>query len=113
MLTGCASSSERKREKQRALAAATAYTQLGAEYLREGRYELSLTKLQQALELDPDYAKAHGAIAILYEKVGDQKLAEKHYKKALHLELMTPVRRTTLGSFCVSRGVTKRPMSSL
>lgn len=86
MLAGCASSAERKRDKERALEGAAAYTQLGVEYLREGRYELSLTKLQQALELDPGYAKAHGAIAILYEKVGDKELAEKHYKKALHLE---------------------------
>ena len=104
MLAGCASSSERKREKERAAAAATAYTQLGVEYLREGRYELSLTKLKQALELEPDYAKAHGAIAILYEKVGDKDLAEKHYKKALHLAPDDSGAQNNFGQFLCFQG---------
>ena len=84
-LLACTSTEERQREKDKAARAASAYTQLGIEYLREGNYELSLTKLKKALELDSDYAQAHGSIAILYEKVGDDKLAEKHYKKALRL----------------------------
>ena len=67
-------------------AAAEAYTQLGVEYLREGNYELSLTKLEKALSLDPDLPAAHDAIAVLYEKVGENKLAEKHYRKALKLQ---------------------------
>jgi type IV pilus assembly protein PilF len=104
MLAGCASSAERKREKEKALEGATAYTQLGVEYLRDGRYELSLTKLQQALELDPDYAKAHGAIAILYEKVGDSELAEKHYKKALHLEPDDSGAQNNFGQFLCFQG---------
>ena len=84
-LLACSTSAERKREKDQAARAASAYTQLGIEYLREGNYELSLSKLQKALEVDPDFALAHGSIAILYEKVGDDKLAEKHYRKALSL----------------------------
>ena len=84
-LLACTTSAERKREKDKAAQAASAYTQLGIEYLREGNYELSLAKLQKAIEIDPDFSLAHGSIAILYEKVGDDKLAEKHYKKALRL----------------------------
>jgi type IV pilus assembly protein PilF len=84
-LLACSTSAERKRDKANTTRAATAYTQLGIEYLREGRYELSLDKLQKALEIDSDFALAHGSIAILYEKVGDDKRAEKHYKKALRL----------------------------
>lgn len=104
MLAGCASSGERKREKEKAVAGATAYTQLGIEYLRDDRYELSLTKLQQALELDPDYAKAHGAIAILYEKVGDKELAEKHYKKALRLKPDDSGTQNNYGQFLCFQG---------
>jgi type IV pilus assembly protein PilF len=66
--------------------AAEAYTQLGVEYLREGNYEMSLTKLEKALSLDPDLPAAHDAIAVLYEKVGENELAEKHYKKSLSLK---------------------------
>jgi type IV pilus assembly protein PilF len=104
MLAGCASSGERKREKEKAVAGAIAYTQLGIEYLRDDRYELSLTKLQQALELDPDYAKAHGAIAILYEKVGDKELAEKHYKKALRLKPDDSGTQNNYGQFLCFQG---------
>ncbi len=104
MLAGCASSGERKREKEKAVAGATAYTQLGIEYLRDDRYELSLSKLQQALELDPDYAKAHGAIAILYEKVGDKELAEKHYKKALRLKPDDSGTQNNYGQFLCFQG---------
>jgi type IV pilus assembly protein PilF len=84
-LLACTTSAERKREQDKAEQAALAYTQLGIEHLREGNYELSLDKLQKAIEIDPNFALAHGSIAILYEKVGDDKLAEKHYKKALRL----------------------------
>jgi len=86
MLAACTSSAERKYEKDKATRGAESYTELGIEYFRQGKYELSLTKLEKALELDPDYPRAHGAIAILYEKVGDHERAEKHYKKALHLD---------------------------
>lgn len=85
MLVACTSTAERKSEKDNAARAASAYTQLGTEYLREGKYELSRTKLEKALELDPDFAQAHGAIAVLYERVGDTRLAEKHYKRAVQL----------------------------
>jgi len=85
VLTACASSPEVKDDKKNADVAAKANTELGVEYLREGNYELSKTKLQKALELEPNYAPAHDAIAVLYARVGETKLAEKHYKKSLRL----------------------------
>ena len=86
LLTACASSPDQKTEQKKAAAAANANTQLGVEYLREGNYEQSRVKLEKALELEPDYAPAHDAIAVLYEKVGESSLAEKHYKKSLKLK---------------------------
>jgi len=103
-LFACASSAEREREKANAARAASAYTQLGIEYLREGKYELSRTKLEKALELDSDYAPAHGAIAILYEKVGDEKLAMKHYRKALRLNPEDSGLHNNYGQFLCFQG---------
>lgn len=103
-LLACASSAERKREQENAARAASAYTQLGIEYLRKGNYELSLTKLDKALELDPDSAQAHGAVAVLYERVGDDKLAEKHYKKALHLNPKDSGGHNNYGQFLCFQG---------
>ena len=106
-LLACASSAERKREQENAARAASAYTQLGIEYLRKGNYELSLTKLDKALELDPDSAQAHGAVAVLYERVGDDKLAEKHYKKALHLNPKDSGGHNNYGEFLFCQGCFK------
>ena len=86
LLTACASSPEVKDEKHQADVAAKANTELGVEYLRKGNYELSRSKLEKALELEPNYAPAHDAIAVLYEKVGENSLAEKHYKRSLKLK---------------------------
>jgi len=85
VLTACSSSPEVREVKKDANAAAKANTELGVEYLREGNYELSKTKLTKALELEPNYAPAHDYIAVLYQTVGETKLAEKHYKKSLRL----------------------------
>jgi type IV pilus assembly protein PilF len=86
LLSACASSPETKMEQNAAAVAAQANTQLGVEYLRKGEYEQSRVKLEKALELEPNYAPAHDAIAVLYERVGDSALAEKHYKKSLRLK---------------------------
>lgn len=104
MLAGCASSAERKHEKEQAARAAASYTELGIEYFRQGNYDLSLTKLERALELDSESAQAHGAIAVLYEKVGDTKLAEKHYKKGLRLRPDDAGSQNNYGQFLCFQG---------
>ena len=85
-------------------AAAEAYTQLGVEYLREGNYEMSLTKLEKALSLDPDLPAAHDAIAVLYEKVGENELAERHYKKSLSLKPDNARGHNNYGQFLCFQG---------
>lgn len=104
MLAACTSSAERKYEQDKATRGAESYTELGIEYFRQGKYELSLTKLEKALELDPDLPQAHGAIAVLYEKVGDAGLAEKHYKKALRLSPDDSRAQNNYGQFLCFQG---------
>lgn len=99
VLTACAGSPEVKDEQHKADVAARANTQLGVEYLREGNYEQSKAKLDKALELEPNYAPAHDAIAVLYERVGENKLAEKHYKKSLRLNPDSASTRSNYGQF--------------
>ena len=57
-------------------------TTLGLEYMNRGQYEVALGKLKKAIREDPDYAPAHTVIAILYEQIGEEDLAGKHYEKA-------------------------------
>jgi type IV pilus assembly protein PilF len=104
MLAACTTSAERKHEKEKAARAAASYTDLGIEYFRQGKYELSLTKLEKALELDSDYPQAHGAIAVLYERVGDTGRAEKHFKKALRLRPDDSGYQNNYGQFLCFQG---------
>lgn len=59
--------------------------QLGVEYMRRGRNDIALNKLQKALKLDPQYAKTHNALAVLYERLGLANEAKQHYQTALTL----------------------------
>ena len=43
---------------------------LGIGYMQQGKPDLALGRLQRALELEPNLASGHNAIAILYEQLG-------------------------------------------
>lgn len=60
--------------------------QLAMGYLKQGRTEASLVKLNKALEAEPEYAPAHSTIAIVYQQLGDLETAENHFRKALSLK---------------------------
>jgi type IV pilus assembly protein PilF len=57
-------------------------TSLGLEYMNRGQYEVALGKLKKAVKQDPNYAPAQTVLAVLYERIGEQELAGRHYKKA-------------------------------
>ena len=66
--------------------AARVHTELGQQYLRQGKLETALGDLNKALEFDPDYIDAHTVIAVLYEQIGENSKAEEHYKRAAQLK---------------------------
>ncbi len=66
--------------------AAAANTDLGMEYMNQGQNERAMEKLKRALEQDPASGPAHAAMALLYTRLDENKLAEKHYRKAAYLE---------------------------
>jgi type IV pilus assembly protein PilF len=84
--------------------AARLNTQMGIDYMRKGQYELSLEKLQRALEQDSDLAAAHSAIALLYQRRDEPKLARKHFKKALDLNESDPGAMNNYGIFLCGQG---------
>lgn len=59
--------------------------QLGVEYMRRGRNDIALNRLTKALKLDDNYAEAHNAIAVLYERLGLNAQAKQHYQRATTL----------------------------
>lgn len=66
--------------------AARKYYQLGARYYHNGNYDLARDRLQRAVELDSDLAIAHSVLALSFERLGNERLAESHHRKAVRAE---------------------------
>ena len=79
-------------------------TQLGIEYMREGMYESSMEKLKKSIKQNSSYQLAHTSIAILYEKLGEDKLADKHYRKAYNLNRRDSLTLNNYGQFLCRGG---------
>lgn len=60
-------------------------TQLGVEYMKEGKYETALKKLEKAVEIDGNYARAYDVLGLLYARLGENVNAEQNFKRALQL----------------------------
>ena len=60
--------------------------QLGARYLRAGKYELARDRLLLSIELDPKRAIAHSTLALTYEQLGNLRLARESYEQAVRTD---------------------------
>jgi type IV pilus assembly protein PilF len=65
--------------------AALLNVEIGRHYLSTGYIERAKKKFLHALELMPNLAEAHGGMAYFWEVVGEDKEAEKHYRKSISL----------------------------
>ena len=88
-LVGCASTSSAAHKDSKSSndprEAAQVNVQLGQRYMEQGKLELALEKLEKALKYDGNFVDAHTVIAVLYERIGDMKKAEEHYRRASDL----------------------------
>ena len=84
LLAGCVNPKVEKQEEQ-IKQAARYNVQMGVNYMRNNELQLANTKLQKALEQNPDLPDAHNAYAVLQERLGQFDEAEKHYRKAIDL----------------------------
>ena len=84
--------------------AARLNTQLGIDYMRKGQFDLALEKLLKALEQDDDLGITHSAIALVYQRKGDTKLAGKHYREALDLNADDAATLNNFGIFLCAQG---------
>jgi len=72
-------------------------------YFHQGDAEEAIRHYLRALDLDPDYAKAHNHIAFCYSWIGNHELAEKHYKRYVELD-KTANAYDSLASGCMFAG---------
>jgi type IV pilus assembly protein PilF len=65
--------------------ASTFNAELGLGYMRQGKYDAAMKKLQTSLQQNPYNGEAHQYIAVLYQTLGERKKAEYHFERALQL----------------------------
>ncbi len=79
-------------------------TKLGISYLGQGDLELAYSRLNRALELDPNFSTAHNAMGLLQERLRNPKQAEYHFEKAIALNPGDSAAQTNYGSFLCRSG---------
>jgi len=103
LLGACTSNKSRFAEQEKG-DPAEINTQLAIEYMREGMYQASMEKFKKALKQNPNLQVAHASLAILYERLGENELAEKHYRKAYNLNRKDPLTLNNYGQFLCRDG---------
>ena len=83
--SGCVTTTEGavERPKPTSEDAAESLYSLGAQYYKNGEYDLARDRLQQALEFQGDKAQAWVALALTYEALGNEHLADDAYRSAV------------------------------
>jgi type IV pilus assembly protein PilF len=86
-LAGCVSADGRKPLKQTdpKETAAKYNIQLGTAYLQQGNFNLAREKLERALKQNPRDPDVHTSLGLLYDRTGDLKGADRHFREALRL----------------------------
>src|SRR5450432_3426454 len=89
LLGGCASSNA-KHAAVKTEDAAVYNTQLGINYMHQGELSVAKDKLDRAVKQDPNYAPAHSARAMLYDRLGNSEVADDEFRTALRLSPHDP-----------------------
>lgn len=86
VLAGCANQQAVQRKRD----AAIYNTELGIAYMRRGDLAVAQTKLDRALQENPDDPDVHSARALLYARLGDAKVADREFREALRIAPKNP-----------------------
>ncbi len=106
VLAACTSMPAQETSKARRMAETN--VQLGLAYMQQGDLGTALIKLQKALDQDPKLSSAQHSIAILHQRLGNDALAEEHYKTALQLKPDDSRAHNNYGQFlCLKRRYTE------
>jgi type IV pilus assembly protein PilF len=85
--------------------------QLAIGYYQDGKFDIALDEIKQAIAADPEYADAYGVRALIYTGMGEFALADENYQRALKLAPRNPELSNNYGTFlCQSGG---RPVQAM
>lgn len=68
------------------------YHQMGRAYQKAGETSKAKEAYKQALEIDNDFAEAHGSIGLIYESLGEERRSDYHLKRYLEISPDSPYR---------------------
>ena len=83
---------------------ATLHAQLGASYVQRRQYKVAMQELRTALEIDPDSAVAHFVMAVLQDRLGDTRAADRHFHRAVTLKPVYAEAQHEYGIFLCRQG---------
>jgi len=75
------------------------YVALAAEYFRQGQLDAALQRAKKGVDLDGNNARAHYMIALIYQRIAEAELAEKHFAEASRIAPKNPDIHNALGTF--------------
>jgi type IV pilus assembly protein PilF len=112
-LSACVSREERSHANNPfgELSASEIYTRKGIRYLENGAFDIALRDLKHAVQLDPRNSEAHGALAVLYERLGETGKAEAHYREALSIDPGNYSAHNNFGRFLCDHGRAEEAMA--
>lgn len=102
-LAACAATARQERKDKDA---ASYNTQLGVEYMRQGDLARAKEKLDRAVSEDPQSPDAHGARAMLFERMGERSKADAEFHSALRLAPHDPQVMNSYAVYLCSSGRT-------
>ena len=88
--------------ESRAKAAAKINLQLGLGYLQQGNLPIAKEKLERARSQDPHNAEIYGAMALLDQRLGKDKEADKEFRTALDMDSRDPAMLNNYAVFLCS-----------
>lgn len=103
-LTGCATQSQGISGADREASPADAYTQLGVAYLERNNLRRAMGALDRALEIAPDDPEALQAMAMVYQRQGEEALADETFRRALAADADFTRARNNYAAFLYARG---------
>jgi type IV pilus assembly protein PilF len=78
--------------------------QLAVGYFKDGKYDIALDEVKQAIAADPDSAEAYGVRALIYAQMGEFTLADENFQRAIKLAPRNPELSNNYGSFLCQQG---------
>ena len=112
LVSGCASTAERKAEQGAQQKLVDTNIQLAAGYLQQGQFDAAKEKLDKALEIDPDDPQTNNVMALLQWRLKNHEAAERHFQRALGSKAggINPDVQHNYGAYLCDRGRAEEAM---